>query len=421
MNTGSVSSANRVWSARSFKRAAGALKQPSLRLFLFGSFLSNIGTWMQTVAQAWLVLQITNSPFYLGLDGFASTLPLMIFAFAGGVFADRMERRGALLATQWVMLGLAAVLGLLTQFHLVRVWHVIAISFLTGLTQSLAWPLYQSVLANLVPREHLTDAIALNSVQFNLARCIGPLVGALGLSLLGTAGCFYANAVSFVAVLIAIGSIHVMSNRHDPRTAVGGIFQTFHEGIGYVRSAPALGWLMLTLAMTSIFGVPVMTMLPVFARDILKIGSSGFGVLTGSVGAGAVFAGMFLVLSGDFPKKGRAVLISIGVFIVGVVGFAVSRNMLVSVLCLFVDGFCMVGFASVTNTIVQASVPDAMRGRAMSLFVFCFGGCMPIGNLLVGWLAKLLGAPHSLLAMAAILGAYGIFIWIAHPEIQDLR
>src|SRR5579863_4114376 len=171
---------------------------------------------MQSLALAWLILDLTHSPFYLGLEGFANTIPISIFAFFGGVIADRFDRRRMLIGTQWVMLILAAILGVLTQLHLVRVWHIILLAFIGGLSQSIAWPVYQTVMANVAEREHLSNAIALNSAQFNMARTIGPVVGALGLQYFGTAGCFYANSLGFLAVIFALHAIHVPLNRHSP-------------------------------------------------------------------------------------------------------------------------------------------------------------------------------------------------------------
>src|ERR1051326_4324266 len=192
-----------------FHRITAALHERQFRNFLAGSFLSNVGSWMQSVAQAWLMLEISNSAFYLGLDGFANTIPISIFAFWGGVIADRVDRRKLLINTQWFLLFLAASLGVLAQMHRVRVWHILVFSFCTGLTQAVAWPVYQAVMGNIVERRNLTNAIALNSMQFNLARTIGPLLGAMGLTWFGTAGCFYVNAASFIAVIWAVSQVSI--------------------------------------------------------------------------------------------------------------------------------------------------------------------------------------------------------------------
>jgi MFS family permease len=406
-------------SSRELKQLIGALGDPSFRLFLGGAFLSNVGSWMQSIAQAWLVLQLTNSPFYLGLDGFANTIPIAVFALGGGVIADRFDRRKLLLATQWILLILALVLALLTQLKVVTVWEVILFSFCTGLTQSIAWPVYQAILANIVHREHLSNAIALNSTQFNLARMVGPVIGALALSTVGTAGCFYANAVSFLTVIYALWRMRQPVNRRPTGLERVSFLESIREGMGYMLAARSLLWLLVTMAVTTLLGVPLVTLLPVFARDILKIGASGFGILVGSFGVGAVIAGVLVALLGDFQGKGRFVVRSMFLFVVGMLGFSISRNLLVSVLCLVICGFSMVGYASVINTVIQGNVPDHLRGRAMSLFVFSFGGCMPFGNLLAGYLAKVFTAPTALIGQGLVLGCFALYIFFFHPEIRS--
>jgi MFS family permease len=374
---------------------------------------------MQSVAQAWLVLQLTNSPFYLGLDGFANTLPIALFSLWGGVVADRFDRRRLLIWTQWIMLGLALVLAILSQAHLVTVWLVIGFSFCTGLTQAIAWPVYQAVLANIVRREHMSNAIALNSTQFNVARMIGPVLGAAALSTVGTAGCFYANAVSFLAVIYALTRVQQVTNRKPPGFEETSLLQSMREGLGYVAKDSRLKWILVTMAVSTLLGVPLVTLLPVFARDILHVGAAGYGILVGAFGAGAVSAGVLVALLGDFHGKGLFVVRSIVLFVLGMLGFALSRNMLISVICLLVTGFSMVGYASVINTMIQKTVPDHLRGRAMSLFVFSFGGCMPFGNLLAGYFAKVFSAPTALLGQGFVLGLFSVYLYCFHPEIRE--
>ncbi len=265
-----------------------------------GSFLSNIGSWMQSLAMAWLILDLTHSPFYLGLEGFANTFPLSIFAFWGVLLPIVFDRRKLLIGTQWLMLVLAVILGVLTQLHLIKVWHIILLAFISGLSQSIAWPVYQTVMANIAERQHLSNAIALNSAQFNMARTIGPVVGALALRYFGTAGCFYANAVSFLAVIVALEAIHVPLNRHAPDVSGDGFVKTFRDGMAYMASQKNLFWLLVIMALTSIFGVPLVTMLPAFAREVLHLDPSGLGTLMASFGAGAVLSGFSRGLFGRF-------------------------------------------------------------------------------------------------------------------------
>ena len=373
---------------------------------------------MQSVAQAWLVFQLTNSSFYLGLDGFANTLPIAVFSLWGGVVADRFDRRKLLIGTQWIMGFLALGLAILIQLHRATVWQVIFFSFCTGLTQSIAWPAYQAVLANIVHREHLSNAIALNSMQFNLARVIGPVIGALALSLVGSSGCFYANAVSFLAVIYALFRIHQATNRRAPDGAGPGMLHALREGLHYVAQESRLKWLLITMAVATLLGVPMLTLLPVFARDILKVGASGYGVCMGAFGLGAVTAGTLVAILSDFHGKGLFVVRSVFLFVGGMLVFALSHNLLLSVVCLFICGFSMVGYSSVINTVIQRTVPDHLRGRAMSLFVFSFGGCMPFGNLLAGYLAKVFTAPTALIGQSVVLGGFAVYLYIFQSHVR---
>ncbi len=404
--------------ARDIKHLGEALHHKDFRFFLGGAFLSNVGTWMQAIAQAWLVLQLTNSPFFLGLDGFANTLPISIFALLGGVAADRFDRRKLLLGTQWIMMILALLQAVLTQLQVIRVWHVIFFSFCTGLTQAIAWPVYQAILANIVKREHISNAIALNSTQFNIARTIGPLIGAVGLSLIGTAGCFYLNAVSFAAVIFALDRVKQPANRKIPGSTETGVMASLREGFGFLAADRSLGWILITMAATTLLGVPMMTLLPIFARDILQVGPHGLGVMVGAFGLGAILAGILVALLGDFQGKGRFVARNVLLFVVGLVGFSLSSNFLLSVICLFFSGFSMVGFASVINTMIQRAVPDHLRGRAMSMFVFSFGGCMPFGNLMAGYLANVFGAPRALLGQGVVLAIFSLYVCCYRSEIR---
>jgi MFS family permease len=385
-------------------RLFAALRQKQFRNFLTGAFLSNIGSWMQSVALAWLILDLTRSPFYLGLEGFANTIPITIFSFYGGVVADRFNRKRLLILTQWVMLVLATILGILTQLHVIRIWEIILLAFMGGLSQSIAWPVYQTVIANVAEREHLSNAIALNSAQFNMARTLGPVAGALGWKYFGTAGCFYSNALSFLAVIGALMSIQIPINRHNPDLAGSGFVDNFHEGIAYMRTQKHLFWFLVIMAATSIFGVPLVTLLPAFARQILQVDLSGLGILMATFGAGAVLGGFVVAYLGDFIGKERFALRGEYLFIVAMLSFSFSRDMLVCMIFLFLTGFSMVSFASVVNSLFQSNVPEQMRGRAMSLFVFAFGGCMPFGNLLAGYLARQWGVPHALLLQGCLLG-----------------
>lgn len=368
---------------------------------------------MQTMALSWLILDLTHSPFYLGLEGFANTIPISIFTFLGGVIADRVDRKKLLISTQWVALSLAVVLGVLTHMRMIQVWHIIFVAFLGGLCQAIAWPVYQTVMANVAERQHLSNAIALNSAQFNLARTLGPVIGAIGLKYFGTAGCFYVNAFSFLAVIAALSSIQIPMNRSTSTLPDIGVFAHFREAVVYMVAQKRLFALLVILAMTSILGVPMVTLLPAFARQVLHMDPSGLGALMAAFGAGAVAGGFVVAYMGDFPGKQRFAIRGEGLFVLSMIGFTLSRDPLVCMVFLFLSGFSMVAFASVVNSLIQSTVSDHLRGRVMSFFVFAFGGFMPVGNLLAGTLAQHYGVPHALLGMGIALGVFLVCIYVA--------
>src|SRR5947208_10949098 len=288
-----------------------ALRHQNFRLFWSGAFLSNTGTWMQAVAQGWLVLQLSTSPLWLGVDGFMATAPGLFLTLAGGVFADLFDRRKLLIYTQAVA-GLAALtLGVLVMTNVVQVWMILCLSFVTGCCMSLAGPSYMALVFDLVGREDLANAIALNSTQFQLARVLGPVFAGLGFRLFGLAGCFFANGLSFAAVVIGLAMV-----RFDRPEKAGAapdrslrdkraFIQDLTEGFRYVATRPRVSMLLMISAVTSLFGAPYLSMSPVFARAIFHLGETGLAVLMGTAGAGALFGALFLAYLGDFRHKDR--------------------------------------------------------------------------------------------------------------------
>src|SRR5437660_4542423 len=280
-----------------------ALRHRNFLLFWSGAFLSNTGTWMQAVAQGWLVLQLTNSPFWLGFDGFMSTIPGLLFTLAGGVFADLMDRRKLLIYTQ-IVAGVAALtLGVLVATHVVQVWMILMLSFLTGSCLAIAGPSYMALVFDLVGREDLANAVALNSTQFQLARVLGPVFAGVGFKLFGLAGCFFANAVSFVAVVIGLAMVRF--DRPEKASAAPdrslrdkrAFIQDLTEGFRYVATRPRVSMLLMTSAVTRLFGAPYLSMSPVFARDIFHLGDTELAVLMGSPVARGLVGERFLASS----------------------------------------------------------------------------------------------------------------------------
>ena len=402
-----------------------ALRHRNFLLFWSGAFLSNAGTWMQAVAQGWLVLQLSNSPFWLGVDGFMATAPGLVFTLAGGVFADLVDRRKLLIYSQ-IIAGIAAlVLGTLVVTGVVKVWMILCLSFVTGSCMSIAGPSYLALVFDLVGHEDLANAIALNSTQFQLARALGPLAAGLGFKIFGLAGCFFANGISFAAVVIALAMVRYGEQRPGMRADRSirdrrAFVQDLVEGFRYVAHRPRVAMLLTLSALTSLFGAPYISMTPVFARDIFHLGETGLAWLMGMAGAGALCGALFLAYLGDFKHKGWFVLGGDIGFAICLMAFSLSPSVIAAVIFLFALGFAIVCSVAVTNTLLQKLVTDQMRGRVMSMFMLSFIGAMPIGNLIAGSVAHRFGVQHTLAAGGAIIALFVAAITVRRPDLRQL-
>jgi MFS family permease len=403
-----------------------ALQHRNFRLFWSGAFLSNTGTWMQAVAQGWLVLQLSNSPFWLGVDGFMATAPGLVLTLAGGVFADLFDRRKLLIYTQAVA-GLSALtLGVLVLTHVVHVWMILCLSFVTGCCMSIAGPSYMALVFDLVGHRDLANAIALNSTQFQLARVLGPVAAGLGFKLFGLAGCFIANAVSFVFVVGAMLMVKFNQPGARDRASTRSVKQKgvflgdLIAGFQYVAGRPRVSTLLIISAVASMFGAPYIYMTPVFARDIFHLGETGLALLQGMAGAGALFGALFLAYLGDFRHKGWFVLCGVLAFGICLVGFSLSTRVKLSLFFLFALGFGIVCSVAVTNTLLQKLVTDEMRGRVMSMFMLSFIGAMPIGNLIAGAVSHRFGVQRTLAAGGIIIALFVGTLTITSPRLREL-
>jgi MFS family permease len=403
-----------------------ALRHRNYRLFWSGAFLSNAGTWMQAVAQGWLVLSISDSPFYLGLDGFMATVPGLFFTLAGGVFADLMDRRKLLIYTQAVAGVAALTLGILVLTHVVKIWMVLCLSFVTGSCMALAGPSYMALVFDLVGREDLANAIALNSTQFQLARALGPVAAGVGFKLFGLSGCFFANALSFVFVVAALLMVKFDrpgAGESPPSRSMRekGVFVSdLVAGLKYVAGRPRVFMLLIISAVTSLFGAPYIYMTPVFARDIFHLGETGLAVLMGMAGAGALFGALFLAYLGDFRRKGWFVLGGVLAFAICLICFSLSTHFVLSLVFLFALGFGIVCSVAVTNTLLQKLVTDEMRGRVMSMFMLSFIGAMPIGNLIAGAASHRFGVQKTLAAGGLIIAIFATIVLVRSPRLREL-
>ena len=377
-----------------------ALSHRNYRLFWTGAFLSNVGTWMQAVAQGWLVLQLTNSPFWLGLDAFMATAPGFVLTLLGGVFADRIDRRRLLLYTQ-VVAGLAAIgLAVLVATAVVNRWMVLGFSFVTGCCMALASPSYLALTYDLVGREDLANAIALNSTQFQLSRVVGPTLAGVAFRVFGLAGCFFANGLSFIAVVVALWKVRMERKTSNLRSHAmkerGALWRDLVEGLRYVRNRPRVSSLLLLAAVNSLFGAPYFTLVPVYARDIFHLGETGLALMMGTAGGGAFLGALLVAYLGDFRRKGWFVLGGATMFGLCIMGFALSAQLRLSLVFLFGLGFALVVSIAITNTLLQKLVTDQMRGRVMSMFILSFMGTMPIGNIVAGTASNHFGPQHTL-------------------------
>ena len=368
-------------------RTFSALRYREFRLLWIGAFTSTVGTWMQTVAQGWIVLNMTNSAFLLGVDGFLATGPMLIFSLFGGVVADRVERRKVMLLSQYLQMSFAFALGGLIWTGKVQVWHIFALSFLTGSAQSFSGPAYISLLPLLVRREDVPNAIAMNSMQFNLARVIGPILAGIALAAWGPAICFVVNGLSFIAVIIALFMIRspAVTGKQSAKT---GIIDEMREGFRFVFARRRLLLLTFLSFVGTFLGMPIVTFMPVVARSIFRLNATGYAWMMAVYGIGSVAGALFVAASAHIPRKGNAALIMQLAFAVAMIMFGLSRSLPISLVVAFFAGACIVGVISLYSSLVQLTSTDAMRGRVMSIFMLAFRGGMPLGNLLAGFVAQ---------------------------------
>jgi len=401
------------------RRIAAALTYRDFRVLWLGAFVSTIGTWMQKVAQNWLVLTITSSSsaFFLGLDSFLGELPILLFTLIGGVIADRHDRRRLLLASQYIQMTTAFTLAALVYFDAVRIWHVLTLSVVTGLAQAFGGPAHQSLLPSLVEKHDVPNAIAFNSIQFNLARVLGPLLAGGALAAFGIAACFALNGISFLAVIAAILSLHI---RHIPVTTSTRLHQELASGLRFVREHSSLVALA-TLGFAATFlGNPLITFLPLFTKDVFGGDVNEYTRLMACAGAGAVSGALVVAWLGKFRHMGRALLGVQIVFGVIIVAFALTRVLWLNAALLFAAGACMVMVFATLSSLVQLTAPNEMRGRVMSIYMVAFRGGMPLGSLTGGWVANMTSAPTVLVINGVLLSCVAAWFLLRAPGVREL-
>jgi len=376
-----------------------ALSSSDFRLFWFGQLISLSGTWMQSVAQAWLVYSLTKSPFYLGLVAAAGSLPILLFTPLGGIAADRLRKRNVLLLTQALSMVPAIFLGILTSMKFIVVWQVALLATFLGTVNAFDIPARQAFIIEIVGKDYLTNAIALNSAAFNGARMIGPVIAGMAIAYLGLPACFFLNALSFVAVIIALSK---MKMKGYIKASSKGFVRDFIDGIEFVKNKPEIYSIMLLIAVFSLIGIPYVTFLPVFAGEVLRAGPKGYGFLVGATGIGALSAALFIAFKGDIEHEKRFLSISALCFSVFLLVFSVSKAFYLSMTALTFVGWGMVSFFATANSFIQLSASDSLRGRVMSVYALVFLGFAPIGNSIIGMLADSIGTTKAVTISAII-------------------
>jgi MFS family permease len=400
-----VTEANNSAAASKWAITMRALRHRNFQLFFSGQLISLTGTWMQSVAQAWLVYKMTNSALLLGSVGFASQFPVFLVAPLGGITADRVNRQRLVIATQIASMILAGILAALTLFHLIHVWHIFVLAALLGVVNAFDIPGRQSFLIDMVGKEDLMNAIALNSSIFNGARVIGPSIAGILVARIGEGWCFAANAISYIAVIIGLFMMRVHS---VPRVSKHSPIEDIIEGFRWVNQTRVIRALLLLIGLVSLVGMPYTVLMPIFADQILHSGARGLGILMGATGVGALFGALTLAAkSGGVKGLGRWVTIACATFGISVFCFAFSKSFWLSAAFLMPAGYSIMLQMACSNTLIQTMVPDDLRGRVMSLYSMMFMGMAPVGAFFGGALAHRAGAPITVAAggIASILGA----------------
>lgn len=370
------------------------------------------------VAQSWLVFQLTNSAFLLGVVGFLGSIPVFILSLFGGVLADRLNKRNILIVTQSAFMVLAFILAILTHLKLVTALQIMIIAVLNGVVMAFDAPSRQAMVVELVGRPYLPNAIALNSAAFNSSRIIGPALAGILVAAIGMSGCFYLNGISFLAVIFAL--LFITVNRVQKNNKRSSAFVDLKEGLIFIKNNPLILVLISIVGVVSLFGISYAILMPVFAKEVLNVGIKGMAMLMSSSGLGALIGALILARLGDFKRKGIFMVISTFIFSLSLILFSLSRFYPLSLLALVFVGGASVTSIALINTILQTRVPDEFRGRIMSVFMLTFAGFMPFGNLISGGLAQVMGVSFAVLVSGIFCTVFFIIINVFYPAIRRI-
>jgi predicted MFS family arabinose efflux permease len=394
-----------------------AFQYRDFRLMWVGACTSSIGTWMQIVAQSWLIYRLSHSKFLLGLDQFLGGIPIFMFSLIGGVIADRVERRKILLGSQYVQMASAGLLTILVATGHVHVWHILCLSFISGFAQAFGGPAYLALIPTLVEKEDMPNAIALNSIQFNLAVTIGPALAGQALARLGETWCFGLNALSFLAPIV---SLMMIRTRFLPQKTAESMLTSLKQGIQFARRQSSMEALILLAFCMTFLAMPLRTYFPVFVKDIFHRGPETYGNLLALMGIGSICGSLGVASAGNIRRKG---LVALGALVClggGIAGFALSKSLPLSQGVLVLVGASMMAVFATVNSLVQLITTNEMRGRVMSVYNFAFRGGMPMGNLLSGWLVPVFTAPVVLSTNGFLLILLALYFLLIQRRLAAL-
>ena len=404
-------------SAKVIGRVFKAFQYRDFRLMWVGACTSSIGTWMQIVAQGWLIYRLSHSAFLLALDQFLAGIPIFLFSLIGGVVADRAERRKILLGSQYVQMACATILTVLVITGRIHVWHMLCLSFVSGLAQAFGGPAYSALIPSLVDREDMPNAIALNSIQFNMAITIGPALAGQALAKLGEPWCFGLNALSFLAPVISLSMIRA---RYLPEKTNESLLGSLKQGIKFVRKQGSMEALIVLAFCMTALSMPMRTYIPVFVKDVFHRGPETYGNLLSLMGIGSICGSLTIAAMGNIRNKGRVALTTLISLGVGIIGFSLSRSLPLSYAMLVLVGASMMTVFATVTSLVQLITTNEMRGRVMSVYNCAFRGGMPMGNLLSGWLVPMFTAPIVLGVNGLVLILMALYFLLVQRRVAAL-
>lgn len=392
-----------------------AMRHWVFRRYWIGAFFSFVGGWFQQVAHGWLIYDLTESKWLLGLVGFASGIPMLLSPI-GGAIVDRLDRRTVLMSTQSVLAVSATTLGLLTITGNIEYWHILTLAFTNGCLMALDAPARLSLVSELVPKEDLANGIALNATAFHSARIVGPALGGILLQQFGAGWCFLANGMSYLAILAALSTIPLP--KRLPKTNGGTVMQDLSEGLNFVRARPELSSLILHISLLGMFGFSYMTLMPVMAADELKVSERGLGELFSSIGIGSLFGLLLMARLARAGLQTNMVVIAANLFGLLVIGFSQVDSPLIAKVLLAFVGLTAVTQMANTNTILQLAAPDRLRGRVVSLHVWALNGPAPFGAVMIGAFAEEYGARAAIALGGAIMAISGLRLAVMHRKLS---